>query len=302
MISGAILLIEGAEATEYADRVFLRMGVSDEIWIFSSRVGFSFAKELVSICCLPWRPEDDEIHSVLCLTAMLLLAPPAFAYDYTIEDNYWGADAHGYGDVIGTPNHFGIDRMEVGFSGHESMTVKVYTPFEEDIADFGTLYGDLFISTDGWDPDGSADDNYETDNAGNGESWEYVFDTDAEKLFQINDDTVLTLAQDAPPQNGGSGYIVRDGQEVLYKSGGTEIDDDSSFDGASGSGDDRYLEYAIDLSSLDITGDPIGLKWSMTCANDSIEGSVPVPAPEPSTMLLLGSGLVGLAFYRRRKK
>ena len=298
MISGAILLIEGAEATEYADRVFLRMGVSDEIWIFSSRVGFSFAKELVSICCLPWRPEDDEIHSVLCLTAMLLLAPPAFAYDYTIEDNYWGADAHGYGDVIGTPNHFGIDRMEVGFSGHESMTVKVYTPFTEDIAGYGTEYGDLFISTNGWNPHGTAQNNYKNDNAKIGEDWEYVFDTSGNSLFQVDSNTQLTLAQNAPPASSG-GYVVRNGQEVLRDTGGTQITDNSFFSDSSAG---TFLSYAIEMSSLgEITGD-IGLKWSMTCANDSIEGSVPVPTPEPSTMLLLGSGLVGLAFYRRRKK
>jgi len=34
--------------------------------------------------------------------------------------------------------------------------------------------------------------------------------------------------------------------------------------------------------------------------NDSNE-SVPVPVPEPTTMLLLGSGLIGLGAYARRK-
>jgi len=43
-----------------------------------------------------------------------------------------------------------------------------------------------------------------------------------------------------------------------------------------------------------------GFHWTMTCANDVIEGGT-APVPEPATMLLFAAGLIGLAAAGRKR-
>jgi hypothetical protein len=61
------------------------------------------------------------------------------------------------------------------------------------------------------------------------------------------------------------------------------------------------LRFIIDYNFGGNVGD-FSFHWTMTCANDVIEGELANAVPEPGTMLLFGAGLISLVSVSRKKK
>ena len=252
----------------------------------------------------------------LLLGLILSVSLPVMAVPVNIADNYVGGDDHGYGDVIGSVTKFGISSMDVSMLG-SLLTVQINTQFaSQGLGTYGSLtntalscgqgigFGDLFLSSNGWNPSGSAP--YMNDDHSNGEVWEYGISltdrwstTSGSALYALsgsNNDSAY-LSQDF--LNSG---VFRDGQEVAVDVNGgyaSLLGNLTLFSTTANS-----ITFSLDTTGTSLANaSSIGIHWGMTCGNDTIEGEYNIPSvPEPATVMLMLLGLACLLSAGMRRK
>lgn len=246
----------------------------------------------------------------------------------TISDTYKGAGDNN--DVWGSPGIYGIDRMELSLTG-TTLTVDIYTAFAGNNGVAGgsgntIYYGDLFMSSS-WNPDGAA--TYDADHFNNtGTTWTHAVSLDDRDLAGAGG-----IDGDVVADNGDAGVYTIASPNALSSfvedtdwydnarsvdNAGVEIIaglDDRAGSTRHGTGtyttEAGYIQFIFDLAGtglLDMDKAELALRWQQTCANDIIEGSVPLRhmsvVPVPSALPLGGLGLavLGMGNWLKRRK
>ncbi|MSM38486.1 MAG: PEP-CTERM sorting domain-containing protein [Geobacter sp.] len=273
-----------------------------------------------------------------CMT-VAVLATQAHALTSTIQDQFYGSYDHGYGDVLAAStnvNAFQVSSLQVVTTGSKlqiSVNGSYFNPTSGN--KYGTTMGDLFISTNGWRPDTSKanylNDGWKQQNGtwirNDGEMWEYafVFDSDAARslptgsgqvtsgtfsVYALPTATVAAAAAATRFSGMPSGYIWRDGQEWAVNKNGAGVTREGALGAGTWTRTDQALTFDLaDFSEYFTTEDlnspnGWGYHWAMSCGNDTIEGMAPTPppVPEPSTLVLLGVGLLGVGVFRFKRR
>jgi len=237
-----------------------------------------------------WDTTREEImhnhilrHIAAGIALTMLASAPAGATIYTFADNWinWPGYTSPLGDENGTPkiDHFTV-AVDDSTNTLESVTIHLHD------STYRQLFDSLFINTyDIVTTDTSWDDwDYFVHDGGRRHEYNVLGELPDDGFYRVSSDYAYTTARHYRVGNPNG----------IDASSLTILDDDF---GATHTG----YEITYDLSDFNISvANGFFVAYTPWCGNDIIGGGTD-PVPEPATMLLLGTGLTGLATFGRKR-
>ncbi|MCK4784040.1 MAG: PEP-CTERM sorting domain-containing protein [Desulfobacteraceae bacterium] len=256
---------------------------------------------------------DANLTAFICvfLLAVSLAAPSAHALDLgtdiTIYDGSSSSTTGWYGQQEDQEVEPGCAQSQAwdleGFflKGSELQAVGGFD-FKNGVSNYPSYTtGDIFIDTDGSTSSITQALNGQA-NVNNNFGYEYVidlsFDNYSYKVLELNaDSTTVTVFysqnQNTNPWKYFSGGTEITGGTFAYYAGLSDADVDGLH------GDFHYAITGFDLNF--ISGMAFTSHLTLGCGNDNLMGSGTAPVPEPATIILMGTGLLGIAGIGRKK-